>query len=208
MEEGNINFNKLLELMPSGWEEKARELKAFQRPRGVKSPADLLRVILLYMTSAPSFKKAILQLTNQIDMNKTATYNRIKKSGDWLAWLCENIYCKQGLFAEKPEWLKDKNVCLIDASDEPVFSSKQADFRLHYCLDLFTLAMNEMSLSSTKLGEKLNNFKKFDKNSVIASDREIQKGLSIYGKIDLISCLDCVLMCSTYMKSMTAKLKR
>ncbi len=81
MEEGNINFNKLLELMPRGWEAKAKELKAFQRPRGVKSPADLLRVILLYMTSAPSFKKtsALLQLTGQIDMNKTATYNRIEK---------------------------------------------------------------------------------------------------------------------------------
>jgi hypothetical protein len=87
MEEGNNNFEKLLELMPPGWEAKAKELKAFQRPRGIQSPADLLRVILLYMTSAPSFKmtSAILQLTGKININKTATYNRIKKSGDWLA---------------------------------------------------------------------------------------------------------------------------
>jgi hypothetical protein len=173
MEDLGINFNKLFELMPPGWEAKAKELKAFIRPREVKSPADLLRVILLYMTSSPSFKKTsvILQLSGQIDMNKTATYNRIKKSEVWLKWLCENICRRQGLLAIKPEWLTGKDVFLIDASDEPVYGSKQADFRLHYCIDLFTLAMHEMLLSNVKLGEKLTNFGKIDNNSVIVADR-------------------------------------
>jgi IS4 transposase len=75
------------------------------------------------------------------------------------------------LLAEKPVCLSGKNVYLIDASDEPAFGSKKADFRLHYCLDLFTFAMHEMKLSETKLGEKLVNFEKFDEDSVVVADR-------------------------------------
>ena len=53
----NEDFKKIMELMPIGWEEKAKELKAIERSRKIKNAEELLRMILLYLTSGESFGK-------------------------------------------------------------------------------------------------------------------------------------------------------
>lgn len=53
----NEDFKKIIELMPLGWEEKAKELKAITRSRKIKNAEELLRLNLLYLTSGESFGK-------------------------------------------------------------------------------------------------------------------------------------------------------
>ena len=48
-------YELLLEMLPEGWEAKAKELGAMQRTREVKTPGELLRLILLYLTEGKSF---------------------------------------------------------------------------------------------------------------------------------------------------------
>jgi hypothetical protein len=55
MEGENNGFDKRLELLPEGWKEKAKELKALVRARGIKTPEELLRLILVYLTEGKSF---------------------------------------------------------------------------------------------------------------------------------------------------------
>ena len=55
MGRGKDRFKQLLGLLPEGWEAKAKELGAFQRAREIKSPEELLRLILLYLTEGKSF---------------------------------------------------------------------------------------------------------------------------------------------------------
>jgi hypothetical protein len=43
-------FKQVLDLLPEGWEEKAKELGALQRAREIKTPEELLRLNLLYLT--------------------------------------------------------------------------------------------------------------------------------------------------------------
>jgi hypothetical protein len=50
MEGKNYQFEDLLALMPKGWEEKARELKAFTRTRKLKTVSDLLRYVTVGMS--------------------------------------------------------------------------------------------------------------------------------------------------------------
>ncbi|GHV32584.1 hypothetical protein AGMMS4952_23190 [Spirochaetia bacterium] len=50
MGEEKLQFNKLMGLMPDGWEGKAKELKALQRAVKIKTPEELLRLIFLYKT--------------------------------------------------------------------------------------------------------------------------------------------------------------
>jgi hypothetical protein len=166
-------FEELLKLMPSGWEQKARELGALKRSREVRDAKDLLLVNFLYLTGTPSFSKtaALLRLEGTIHLTKNAVYERIEKSEKWLKWLCENIFRGGGLRGEKPQWLEGRRVCLIDASDEPVHGSKKADYRLHYVVDLFTLEVVEMHLTDTKQGEKAENFKRFGAGDVVIGDR-------------------------------------
>ena len=47
---GEERFKQVLRLLPEGWELKAKELGALQRAREIKTPEELLRLILLYLT--------------------------------------------------------------------------------------------------------------------------------------------------------------
>ena len=107
---------QLLSLLPEGWVEKAKELGAFQRAREIKSPIELLRLLLLYLTEGKSFAgtSALIGLSGEVKMSKRAVFKRIQKCGEWLKWICQHIYRKAGLLIEKPQWLKGKNVVLVD----------------------------------------------------------------------------------------------
>jgi hypothetical protein len=63
------------------------------------------------------------------------------------------------------------NCVRVDASDEAVHGSKQANYRLHYCVDLFSLRVHELRLTATKRGEKLNNFERVRAQIVVVADR-------------------------------------
>ena len=61
----NQRFEDLLGILSFGREEKAKELGAFQRGREIKIPAELLRLILLYLSEGKSFAltSALLNLS-------------------------------------------------------------------------------------------------------------------------------------------------
>jgi hypothetical protein len=125
-------FEGLLKLMPSGWEQKARELGALKRSREIRDAKDLLLVNFPCLTGTPSFSRtaAVLRLEGTIHLTRNAACERIEKSGKWLKWLCGNIFRGGGLRGgEKPQWLADRRVCLTGASDEPVHGSKKADYQ-------------------------------------------------------------------------------
>ena len=170
--------------MPEGWEAKAKELGAFKRARGIKTVEELLRLILLYLTEGKSFAgtSAIIQLTGEAALNKMAVYNRIRKSGNWLQWLCEHICLRAGLIVPKPRWLKNKKVKIVDGSEEVKCGVRRQCHMLHYSLDLFTLAAGELQVTDRKTGEKLSNFKSFGKGDIVMGDR-------IYGNIPGIAYL-------------------
>jgi len=163
----------LLRLLPEGWEAKAKELGALQRARAIQTPEELLRLILLYLTEGKSFAgtSAIGKLTGEAAMSKVAVFKRIKHSAAWLQWLCENIYREGGLIVKKPQWLKKKNVKLVDGSEVIKCGVRRQSHMLHYSLDLFTLSACEFVVTGMDTGEKLTNFKGFKKGDIVMGDR-------------------------------------
>ena len=166
-------YKELLKLLPEGWKEKAKELGALQRCREIKSPEELLRLLLLYVTEGKSMAgtSALTNLSGTAQMSKVAVFKRIQKSGDWLRWLCAHIYRKAGLLAEKPEWLKERNVLLVDGSEDSRGGHERLYFILHYCLDLFTLTPREFHITEETTGEKLSNFTKLGEGDIVLGDR-------------------------------------
>jgi len=177
-------FEQVLRLLPEGWESKAKELGALKRAREIKSSEELLRLILIYLTAGKSFAgtSAILQLIGESPLTKKAVHKRMINSADWLQWLCENIYRKEGLIVEKPSWLKDKNVLIVDGTEDCKCGIRRQCYMLHYCLDLFTLAPLEFMITDMRTGEKLRNFKKIKKGDIVMGDR-------MYGTVPGISYL-------------------
>lgn len=181
---GENNFNLVLEQLPLGWEEKAKELGALRRAREIKTPEELLRLILLYLTEGKSMSmtSAIINLSGELTMSKVAVFKRIQNSGEWLHWMCKHIYSRAGLLIEKPDWLKGRDVLLVDGSKDVKTGKEQRSYMLHYSLELFTLAIREFLITEEKTGEKLSNFKRFEKKDIIIADR-------MYGTLKGISYL-------------------
>jgi len=173
MKEEQTSFEQLLSVMPEGWEDKAQQLGAFTRQREIKKAIDLLRLVFIYLTDGKSFSStaALLQLAGMCSITKKAVFTRFQKCGQWLRWLCENIYRNNKAIVPPPEWLGDRNVCIVDARDEPVHGSDKADYRLHYAIGLFDRGMKEMVLTRTDTGEKVSNFKTFGEKDVVIGDR-------------------------------------
>jgi hypothetical protein len=180
----NIRYEQVQKLLPSGWEAKAKELKAFQAAKKITSPAELLQLILVYLTEGKSFAgtSAITSLIVKTPMSKTAVWKRIQKSARWLQWMSESICRQAGLAAEKPRWLKHKNVGIVDGSEVVKCGVRRQLHMLHYNLDLFTLSAREFLVTDIKTGEKLANFRDMGKDDIIMGDRA-------HGTLPGISCL-------------------
>jgi hypothetical protein len=166
-------MKEIIKSLPEGWEEKAKELGAMERESGViRSAESLLRLNMLYITNEGSFQMAAMgmALSEKIVISKEATAKRIRKSGEWLRWMAEELCKKQGSVVEKPEFLGERKVKLIDASDETTRGKEKSTWRLHYMFDLFGFCCPSMELTTNKEGERLTRHE-IEENDIIIADR-------------------------------------
>ena len=143
--------------MPECWAEKAKELGAMERESGVIRKAEtLLRLNMLYTTNEGSYQAAAagLELSEGIVLSKAAAAKRIRKSGEWLRWMSEELCRSEGMI-RKPEYLGERKVKLVDASDEVTRGKSKSTWRLHYVFDLFGFMCTSMELTTNKEGERL-----------------------------------------------------
>lgn len=160
----------IAEQMPCGWEDKAKELGAMQRTSGVIRDANtLLRLVMLYITNNGSFQMAAIgmALTEDLKISKVAAFKRIRNCGEWLRWMAKELCATQGATIVKPEFLGERSVRLIDASDETTKGKDKTTYRVHYDLDLFEFTAN-VDLTTNKEGEKLTRHDVNEKDIIIA----------------------------------------
>jgi hypothetical protein len=166
-------MKSIIEMLPTGWEEKAKELGAMERESGVIRRAEsLLRLNMLYTTNEGSFQAAAtgMELSEGIVISKEAAAKRIRKSGEWMRWMAEELCVSQGAVVRKPEFLGERAVKLIDASDETTRGKEKNTWRLHYSFDLFSFSCCGMKLTDNKEGERLTRHS-VNENDIIIADR-------------------------------------
>jgi hypothetical protein len=167
------NLDEVFSLFSEGWQEKAAELKALTRARNIKKAEDLLMLNLLYQTNGKSLggTSALLKSGGNINLDKNAVYFRIQNSTEWNIWLNQNICRNNGIVAEKPEFLSDKRVIAIDATDEKMNADGSLLARLHYGVDIYTLEPVQALMTTGKTGETLTNFNAFKEGDIVLADR-------------------------------------
>jgi hypothetical protein len=165
-------MREIIEYLPKGWEEKARETGAITRSRNIQTAEELLALNMLYITNEGSFQmaSAAMKLTKGIEVNKNAAYKRIKASGEWLREMAKDLCAEQGATIKKPDFLVDKKVKLIDASDETTKGLTKNTWRLHYVFNLFEFQCTSMELTTNKEGERLTRHE-VEENDIIIADR-------------------------------------
>ena len=164
------NIDEITQYLPPNWKELAIETNAFTRARNIKTPEDLLALNMLYITNEGSFQitSAMMKLARGVSVNKNAVYERISGSGEWLRQMAQALCQKQGIGIMKPKFLGNKNVLLIDASDETTKGKDKVTWRLHYVFNLFEFAATSMELTTNKEGEKLTRHTITDTDIIIA----------------------------------------
>ena len=162
----------LLRYLPEGWEEAAKREGALQRSRKIKTAEDLLYLVLLYLTGAGSFQSAstLMRLSTDIQLNKEAVRKRIMGCWGWLRWMGQQLCLGQGYAVEKPAWIGERRVLLVDATDMALRGSSTSDYRLHYAFDLFEYSCAQTELTGVIEGERLSRYE-LRAGDIVVADR-------------------------------------
>ncbi len=154
------DWNVLLQFLPLGWEDKARELGALSRQRKIPSAEALLRLLLMHLADGCSLRETTAR-AKQADVahiSDVALLKRLRNSSSWLQWIAVNLLEQLGGTVTKPAWLADYNVRIVDASiiTEPGLTG--SEWRLHYSMELFGLNCDYLEVTSNIKGEALSNY--------------------------------------------------
>jgi hypothetical protein len=181
MEEGDFDWDGAFDglgedwevierVLPEGWQEAARRTGALIRTRGFDSPAALLRVLLIHLVDGCSLRETAVRAAagGLATVSDVALLGRLRGSGEWFRWMVEQM--SRRLCETSREVLPGKRVRLVDASVVCEPGATGSTWRLHYMLDLSTLACEQVDVTLPDEGETLTRFA-VRPNDVLMADR-------------------------------------
>lgn len=138
-------------------ESTARETRAFVRRREIRSAADLLRVLLMYVLSDWSLRMvAAWALMQEIGyLSDVAVLKRIRGCMAWMQKLIGLLLQRRGLMLQESAPVRLR---LMDASVISGPGSAGTDWRLHLGLSLWPLMIDGVEITDAHGGETLARF--------------------------------------------------
>lgn len=165
-------WDLLASLLPSGWQEAAREQGALKRARNVKDPEVLLRLILLHAGAGLSLRQASARakITGLAEISDVALFKRLRSAEPWLRWMTRRMlqmsrYCSKLVTSDIGRRLR-----LVDATTVQEPGATGASWRVHYCIMLPTLGCDFFEITDTRGGETYKRFPVQD-GDIVLGDR-------------------------------------
>ena len=149
------DWQELVEMIPDNLDKSAKEHQALRRRRGIKSGADLLRLILLYAIVLSLRQAAIWGVALQLcDISRQAIEKRVLNSTKWLRHL---VAVQLDTVVPVPTHLLGviKRLVLRDGSTISRPGSPGTEFRLHLSWQPFALQPVELTMTDAHTGEGL-----------------------------------------------------
>jgi hypothetical protein len=166
------NWEAFKQLLPQGWEEKAKELGIIGKKKKFKTPEEVIRVVLIHLATGSSLKQAAMlaSLGGIVDVSDVAILDKLKKCSELFRWMAERMLEEKGINLIPIEAFEPYNVKAIDATvvNEP--GSRGTDWRIHYSMELFSLRCVEYMITGPEKGESCTNFS-VSNNDLILGDR-------------------------------------
>ena len=148
-------FEELLQDLPPETVPLARAFQAFVRAKKVKTPEQLLRLVLLYCGLDKPLREAAGTFTVLYEsITDQSVAERLRACGPWVKALLRQMLPLSAV-AALPEGLR---FVVIDASSVQAPGAKGIDHRLHIAMDLVSLEFLEVFVSDVHTGETLKHF--------------------------------------------------
>jgi hypothetical protein len=126
-------FEDLLQDLTPEIEPLARECKAFTRAHKIKTPLQLLRMVLLYCGLDKSLRAVAGDMTLLVErMTDSSVRERLLACGPWVQALLTQMLCPSDLPSPAARW----RLLVIDGSQVQRPGATGADYRIHVCLDV------------------------------------------------------------------------
>ena len=145
-------FEELLQDLPPETVQMAREFKAFVRPKKVKTPEQLLRVVFLYCGLDKSLREVAGTFTALYEsITDQSVAERLRACGPWVQAMLRRML-PMSTVEPLPAGLR---FVLIDASSIQAPGATGTDYGLPIALDLLALQCVEVLVSDVHTGETL-----------------------------------------------------
>jgi len=163
-------------LLPQRWQWQARKCGAVRRMRGAKDFARLLRVLMLHISGSLSIEQTCVRARElgMAQMTAMSLYKRLRKSGAWFEWMCEELIKQRQGGALLQGALQGRRVLAVDGTDISEPGALGSGWRLHYALELPLLRCVHAQFSAQELAETLEVFP-VKPGDVVMADRNYAK---------------------------------
>ena len=144
----------LRRLLPPGWQHAAAVFKAFRRSRALRSSSALLRLLLFHASNDGSLRSTVEQASEAglTTLSDVALRKRLRNSLGWLQWLNARLCQEVRAQARPPAGLRLR---ALDSTTVQGPRSQGTDWRLHYTLQLQTMACDWHRLTDAHVSEAL-----------------------------------------------------
>lgn len=148
-------FEDLLQDLPPETIRMAYEFKAFSRSRKIKTPQDLLRVVLLYCGLDQSQREIAGNLALLgTRISDSAINERLKACLPWVKAVLPKMLSPTGVDSVCP----GRRFIVVDGTTAQSPGATGTQYRLHIGMDLVTLEFSHLLISDVKTGESLRHF--------------------------------------------------
>ena len=156
------DWQVLVGLLPSDWEQLGRSTGAVRRLRGFDSVNNVLRTLLMHVGCGWSLRETVVQakLAGIAEVSDVTLLNRLRQAEAWLQALCRQLWKDNGVNLQPA--LKGRAVRLVDGTLVKEPGKTGGQWRIHYSLRLPTLECDQFALTPGQgkhTGEKLGRFR-------------------------------------------------
>jgi hypothetical protein len=118
-------------ILPSDWQDKAKEMRALFIPKEFKDASTLLRVMLIHLSDGCSLRETAVRarVSGLVAVSDVALLKRLRKCGPWFGWMCQQL--TKRLIGSELAQLPGKRVRLVDASVVCEPGATGSTWRLH-----------------------------------------------------------------------------
>lgn len=168
-----------MQALPVDCLEMAYEFKAFARARKIRSPMQLLQVVMLYCGLDLSLRSCAGEIAQlQGYLSDTAVKKRLSACVPWVKAMLAGMFDLEALVDNG-----SLRFIVIDGSTVQEPGATATSYRLHIAIDLINLTLQQVEVTSDKQGENLGHYT-LESGDVVLIDRGYNEPKSLVPFLD------------------------